>query len=400
MKPIQKLLALFLACLMILSMTVPAAAADTEASLLRQMLNYFRYHQSAAATDIARLNAQLAEINPEQAAIWQKITDYWIWANSEMTVNDGILPDGLPEDDSLCIVVLGYALNHDGSMQGELIGRLKVALASAEKYPNAYILCTGGGTARNNASATEAGRMAAWLQEQGVDSSRIIAERDSKTTVQNAQFSCSILAAQYPQVQHLAMVSSSYHLYRGSTLFFAQSCLEGYGYDIVGTAGFDAGWPGPESSTLQSGDLARMAGVNIEGMDEPVLSKLVGIQVDYPISIALGSAPELTVTAAYDSGFSRIVTGSSFISGFDPELPGNQMMTLTYTENEITCSAEVQIEVLPPAAEAPTEATIRESGPAPVQNSEPELPSIIYPLAVLVLLLMLLLLLLKLRKKR
>lgn len=71
-----------------------------------------------------------------------------------------VLPDGLPDTDELCIVVLGFQLNPDGSMRDELINRLNVALRSAEKYPNAYIVCTGGGTASGNASATEAGEMA------------------------------------------------------------------------------------------------------------------------------------------------------------------------------------------------------------------------------------------------
>lgn len=51
-----------------------------------------------------------------------------------------VLPDGLPDTDELCIVVLGFQLNPDGSMRDELINRLNVALRSAEKYPNAYIV--------------------------------------------------------------------------------------------------------------------------------------------------------------------------------------------------------------------------------------------------------------------
>ncbi len=72
------------------------------------------------------------------------------------------------------VVILGFQLNPDGSMKDELIERLKVGLKSAEKYPNAYIVCTGGGTAAENAEATEAGEMAKWLEEQGVAKERII----------------------------------------------------------------------------------------------------------------------------------------------------------------------------------------------------------------------------------
>ena len=41
-------------------------------------------------------------------------------------------------------------------MKDELLGRLNVALSCAERYPKAYVLCTGGGTARNSPDATEA----------------------------------------------------------------------------------------------------------------------------------------------------------------------------------------------------------------------------------------------------
>ena len=58
----------------------------------------------------------------------------------------------------------------------ELADRLNVALASAEKYPNAYILCTGGGTASKNAKVTEAGQMAQWLTDRGISQERIITE--------------------------------------------------------------------------------------------------------------------------------------------------------------------------------------------------------------------------------
>ena len=34
-----------------------------------------------------------------------------------MELNYNVLPDGLPDDNSLCIVILGYRLEDDGSMQ-------------------------------------------------------------------------------------------------------------------------------------------------------------------------------------------------------------------------------------------------------------------------------------------
>ena len=74
----------------------------------------------------------------------------WQTVNADLTIYENVLPDGLPNTDELCIVALGFQLNADGTMRDELIERLKVVLNSAEKYPNALIVCTGGGTAAEN----------------------------------------------------------------------------------------------------------------------------------------------------------------------------------------------------------------------------------------------------------
>ncbi len=116
-------------------------------------------------------------------------------------MNYDVLPDGLPDADELCIVVLGFQLNPDGSMKDELVHRLTVALESTKKYPNSYIVCTGGGTAAENESATEADEMAKWLINQGVDTGRIIVEDNSITTAQNAIFTYDILTSKYPSVK-------------------------------------------------------------------------------------------------------------------------------------------------------------------------------------------------------
>ncbi len=104
--------------------------------------------------------AALSAADPALGEKWGRIMD--LWAHT-VTVNRE-LPDGLPVDDTLCLVVLGFQLNPDGTMRGELIERLKTALAASEKYPQALIVCTGGGTAADDPSATEAGRMGEWLQ--------------------------------------------------------------------------------------------------------------------------------------------------------------------------------------------------------------------------------------------
>lgn len=155
---------------------------------------------------------------------WGDIMDYWDYANSRMEINLDRLPEDLPTDDSLCIVVLGFQLNEDGSMAPELLGRCALALQAAEQYPNAYLLCTGGGTARQHPEITEAGAMADWFRGRGVEESRLIVEDRSTTTEENALNALGILTRQYPQIRSLAIVTSDYHLPL-SCLMFTETAL-------------------------------------------------------------------------------------------------------------------------------------------------------------------------------
>lgn len=197
--------------------TEPAAA---EPPSLSRIIN-------ACGKDPARaesLAKQLKAADPELGEKAEGILEYWNYVNNEAELNP-ILPDGLPEDDSLCILVLGYQLEADGSIRPELEGRLKTALASAEKYPNAFVLCTGGGTARDNREVTEAGQMAKWLVGNGLAPERLIVEDRSMTTAENAYNSFEILTRDYPQITAAAIVTSDYHIPWGAVLFQAQFLL-------------------------------------------------------------------------------------------------------------------------------------------------------------------------------
>ena len=167
------------------------------------------------------LFAELSSEDPVLADKWQNIFNSWDYVNSGLVINSDVLPEGLDDSSALCIVVLGFQLNPDGSMQQELIDRLEVALASAQRYPNAYIVCTGGGTAYLNPDATEARQMARWLGNHGILRSRIIVEGRSLSTAQNAMFTYQLLQERYPQVNQIAVVSSDYHIATGTLVFEA-----------------------------------------------------------------------------------------------------------------------------------------------------------------------------------
>ena len=352
MNILKKFLCLALALILVLPFT-PQVRADNESAVApyaRQMLKYYLTYQEDAKTDIDRLLYEMGTIDASQSDAWRSIMDYWSYAHSDMDLNSGVLPDGLPDDDSLCIVVLGYALASDGSMQKELVGRLKVALASAEKYPNAYILCTGGGTASGNKDVTEAGEMAAWLKRQGIDSSRIIVENKSLSTSQNALYSYKILRKQYPQVKHLAMVTSDYHMSWGYMAFATKVSLGVYvdldpHMDIVGNAVYSIN---PRRNNLNSeySQIIQVAGISSSSQPAGSLSELTSIAVRGNLRYYVGDDLNLTVIAGYDNGFTRDVTADALITDVEMRLPGTRTIQIHYEENGVTINTAVEIELL------------------------------------------------------
>ncbi len=174
---------------------------------------------------------------------FRRLFEYWDETDTESFVNQNGLPDGLPDDDSLCIVILGYALYPDGKMRDELILRLDEGLAAARKYPNAYVLVTGGGTAMGAPMIKEADRMADYLKDKGLEPSRIIVEDNSMTTAENAVLSEMILKTSYPQVEEIAIVTSDYHVPLGCQIFQGWFIMTGSKLKVVSNSACHPGNP-------------------------------------------------------------------------------------------------------------------------------------------------------------
>ena len=219
---------------------------------------------SEAKDRIKELSEELSEIDPVSAKRIDCIVDIWTSGDLGKPLNYDILPDGLPDSDELCIVVLGFQLEPDGSMKDELIQRLTVALNSAKKYPKSYIVCTGGGTAADNPAASEAGEMAKWLEANGIEKQRLIVEDNSITTAQNAIFTYDILTSLYPSVKKLAIVSSDYHIATGELLFKAEAVIRAnYPGNEKLEVVSNAAWKAPSgslSAMFQAGALIELFG--------------------------------------------------------------------------------------------------------------------------------------------
>ncbi len=247
------------ACILILCMAaaavLPAAAEEAlQASAQSQIERAVVSYAATGARDEQALSG-LISVNPTLGEKWTRIMDLW---EAPVTVHEK-LPDQLPDDDSLCLVALGFQLNPDGTMREELMERLKVLLAASEKYPHAIVVCTGGGTASGDPTATEAGRMAEWLESQGVDSSRLIVEDHSLTTAQNAIYTFDILEEKYPRVKQIAIVSSDYHIATGTLLFGAEAILRDSDLEVVSNAAWHAP-SGTLSAMFQAGALIELSG--------------------------------------------------------------------------------------------------------------------------------------------
>ena len=236
-------------------------------AIIEEMVVDYGSYGSEAEEHIRALLKELRAVDSDAAERWDGIMALWKSANAELTVQEGVLPDGLPETDELGIVALGFQLNPDGSMREELIERLKVLKAGAEKYPRAWIVCTGGGTAAENPGATEAGKMAQWLIENGVAAERVLVEDRSLTTAQNAVYSYELLRERCPQVKQLAIVSSDYHIATGTLLFEAEAILRAEKADAPAMQVVsNAAWKAPAgslSTMFQAGALIELSG-NVE----------------------------------------------------------------------------------------------------------------------------------------
>ena len=121
------------------------------------------------------------------------------------------------------IVVLGGPIDPDLSVAHNMPvirtapDRIVAAAALALKYPNAKIVFSGGSASLISNDAREADYAAATFESLGVDKGRLIMDRASRNTYENALFSKQ-LAAPKPGERWL-LVTSAYHMPRSVGLF-------------------------------------------------------------------------------------------------------------------------------------------------------------------------------------
>ena len=342
MRGFKKIISFVLAITMVFGMIfnpVSVQAAEGTSAYVADLLGYYKTYQEAAATDIERVLSEMKSVDEAAGEAWENIMNYWSDVNAEGFENIDTVPEGLPEDNSMAVVILGFALNPDGTMKEELIGRLQAGLNVANAYENCYVVVTGGGTAANNKDVTEGGLMGEWLLAQGLDEDRLIVENRAPSTVGNAQYTYEILKEKYPQVNSVVLVTSDYHIPRGCIIYYSKFVLDALrtGQEpltIISNAGNNTGSNGYESISLQASGVSQVAG--IAASSSVTLSVLDTITVSQDAAYVEGEELAITVNASYDSSYVRNVSDLVEVTDFDPALGEDQSVTVTYTENGVT----------------------------------------------------------------
>jgi uncharacterized SAM-binding protein YcdF (DUF218 family) len=121
------------------------------------------------------------------------------------------------------IIVLGGSIDpdlsvaHDTPIIGNAADRIVAAAVLARRYPTARVLFTGGSGNLLSNDAREADYAVQIFESLGVEKSRLILERASRNTYENALFS-KALAAPKPGERWL-LVTSAFHMARAVGLF-------------------------------------------------------------------------------------------------------------------------------------------------------------------------------------
>jgi uncharacterized SAM-binding protein YcdF (DUF218 family) len=128
----------------------------------------------------------------------------------------GGAPDG--------VIVLGAAIDVNMStiyasvVFGGSVDRIIAAAGIARCYPDARILFSGGNTNLTGSDASkEADLSAAFMETFGVSRSRLVLERQSRNTYENAEFAKALVSPK--KGEHWLLVTSAYHMPRSIGIF-------------------------------------------------------------------------------------------------------------------------------------------------------------------------------------
>ncbi|WP_158513252.1 YdcF family protein [Francisella uliginis] len=161
------------------------------------------------------------------------------------------------------IIINGYNLNQDSSMNDILIKRLQKGLEAHHRYPNAKIIVAGG---KPRLGVTESYKMKQWLVKNGVPRDMIIQEDQSNSTVWGAIDTFKILESLKPKIKNIILITSSSDIRRTNAIFEQENLNTNSNFKfhniVSGVRGYNIMMPISEDErAMIIKDTLRMAGI-------------------------------------------------------------------------------------------------------------------------------------------
>lgn len=144
----------------------------------------------------------------------------YIWLGEEM--KQGVQPAA--NGTATYMIVLGAKVKPGGIPSLSLKNRLEEAVKYLKKYPHVKVIVSGG--KGEDEDRTEASVMFKYLQDNGIDTNRIVVEDQSTSTYENLLFSKELLPK---ETKEITIVSNDFHLKRAK--YLAESL--GFEVDVV-----------------------------------------------------------------------------------------------------------------------------------------------------------------------
>lgn len=144
----------------------------------------------------------------------------YIWLGEEM--KQGVQPAA--NGTATYMIVLGAKVKPGGIPSLSLKNRLEEAVKYLKKYPRVKVIVSGG--KGEDEDRTEASVMLKYLQDNGIETNRIVVEDQSTSTYENLLFSKELLPK---ETKKITIVSNDFHLKRAK--YLAESL--GFEVDVV-----------------------------------------------------------------------------------------------------------------------------------------------------------------------
>lgn len=133
----------------------------------------------------------------------------YIWLGKE--IEQGVEPNANGSADYM--IILGAKVKPGGVPSLSLKSRLEVAVQYLTNYPHVKVIVSGG--QGPDEDRTEASVMKDYLEQKGIEASRIIIEDQSTSTYENLLFSKELLPK---ETKKITIVSNDFHLKRAKYL--------------------------------------------------------------------------------------------------------------------------------------------------------------------------------------